>query len=298
MEALPAAEPYAEAPLATQSHTRRRARWNTFLKNPLTLAGLALTLLIVLIALLGGVVAPYPVFAPSYSELLAPPTTAHPFGTDQLGRDVLSRVLVATRLSLGIALLVLALGAGIGTVLGLLAGYLGGLVDELLMRLTDVFLAFPALILAIALTAGIGPGLTTTIVSLGLVWWPWYARLVRGQVLSIRELAYVDAARALGVPLPAMLWRHILPETLTPLVVQVSLDVGYALLAASSLSFLGLGAQPPTPEWGAMISDAESYIRDAWWTGTFPGLAIFITALGFNLLGDALQEMLDPRMRE
>lgn len=287
-----------EVPLTSTARERARIRWQPALADPLTVVGLTLTVLVVSVALLGPLIAPYRVFAPSYGELLAPPSSAHLFGTDQLGRDVFSRVLVAARLSLGIALLVLASGVALGTVLGLISGYAGGLVDELLMRLTDVFLAFPALVLAIALAAGIGPGLATTVIALALVWWPWYARLIRGQVLSIRELPYVDAARALGVPLPAMLWRHILPETLTPLLIQVSLDVGYALLAASSLSFLGLGAQPPTPEWGAMISDAEPYLRDAWWTGTFPGAAIFLAALAFNLLGDALQAVLDPRMRD
>jgi peptide/nickel transport system permease protein len=297
MQSAAALEPLpGEAPELGPVRVSLKIRGWRFLRgSPLTLIGLVLVVVVVLVALLGPMVAPYPPLVPSYTSLLAPPTPSHLFGTDEVGRDIFSRVLVGARLSLGVAAVVLLIGVTIGTFLGLLAGYLGGMVDELLMRLTDIFLAFPALVLAMAITAAVGPGLTTTMVALGLVWWPWYARLVRGQVLSIREMTFVEAGHVIGTPLRPMLWRHILPHTLTPIIVQLTIDVGFAVLAASSLSFIGLGAQPPTPEWGAMISDAQTYIRDAWWTATFPGLAIVLAATGFNLLGDGLRDFLDPR---
>jgi len=296
MQSIAASDPSQQSALdAATRHRRRQQAWYFFARNPLNILGALLVVAVVIIAAVGQAAAPYPPLKPSYTDLLAAPTWVHPFGTDQLGRDLLSRVLSGARISLEVAAVVLLMGVGIGTLLGLLAGYLGGVVDELIMRLTDVFLALPALVLAVAITAALGPSVTNTMIALGIVWWPWYARLVRGQVLSIREMPFVEAARAIGVPLPRMLWRHILPETLTPIIVQLSLDVGYAVLAASSLSFIGLGAQPPAPEWGAMISDAQTYVRDAWWTAAFPGMAIALTAIGFNLLGDGLRDFLDPR---
>jgi peptide/nickel transport system permease protein len=168
-------------------------------------------------------------------------------------------------------------------------------VDEILMRLTDIFLAFPALVVALALAASLGASMTNAAVALSVVWWPYYARLIRGQMLGLREREYIEAARAVGVGHWRLMWRHMLPNSLTPLIVQMSLDVGFAILAISSLSFIGLGAQPPTPEWGAMIADAQTYVRSAWWVATFPGLAITLTVIGFNLLADLLQDVLDPR---
>jgi peptide/nickel transport system permease protein len=278
------------------SRPRRGERlWLFLRRSPLSLIGIVIVCIVIFLALFGELLAPYKPMTPDYSALLAPPSSAHLFGTDQLGRDVFSRVLSGAKYSIMVSFSVLIIGVVVGTVIGLVAGYAAGVMDEVLMRFTDVFLVFPALVLAIALAASLGSGLTTTIIALGVVWWPWYARLVRGQVLSIRERMFVDAARATGVPVYRILWRHILPETLTPIVVQLSLDVGAAILAASALSFIGLGAQPPSPEWGAMISDAQSYLREGWWTATFPGLAIAITALGFNLLGDGLRDFWDPR---
>jgi peptide/nickel transport system permease protein len=269
--------------------------WLFLRRSPLTILGVLIVLAVLFLAIFGSALAPYTPLTPDYSALLAAPNAHHLFGTDQLGRDVFSRVLDGAKYSLLVAACVLIIGVGVGTAMGLSAGYIGGALDEVLMRFTDVFLAFPALVLAIALAATLGSGLVTTVIALGIVWWPWYARLVRGQVLSIREKMFVDAARAGGVPMTRILWRHVLPETLTPIVVQLSMDVGNAILAASALSFIGLGAQPPTPEWGAMISDAQTYLREGWWTATFPGLAIVITSLGFNLLGDGLRDFWDPR---
>jgi peptide/nickel transport system permease protein len=278
------------------ARVRRGERlWYFLLHSPLSVAGIVIVLVVIVVAIAGDFFAPYKPLIPDYSALLTPPSGAHFFGTDQLGRDVFSRVLSGAKYSIGVTVGVLAIGVIVGTAIGLVAGYSGGVLDEVLMRFTDVFLVFPALVLAIALAAAIGSGLVTTVIALGAVWWPWYARLVRGQVLSVREIMFVDAARAAGVSTTRILWRHVLPETLTPIVVQISLDVGNAILAISALSFIGLGAQPPTPEWGAMISDAQTYLREGWWTATFPGICIALTAMGFNLLGDGLRDFWDPR---
>lgn len=269
--------------------------WRFLRRRPLTVLGIVVVLIVVVVSLVGGVVAPYGPVAPDYTALLSAPGRSHLFGTDQLGRDVFSRVLAGAKYSLFIALSVLLIGSVVGTAIGLVAGYVGGVLDEALMRFTDIFLVFPALVLAIAMASTLGPGLVTTVIALAVVWWPWYARLVRGQVLSVRSLMYVDAARAGGVSMTRILWRHVLPAVVTPIIVQLSMDVGNAILAASALSFIGLGAQPPTPEWGAMISDAQTYLRDGWWIATFPGLAIALTAMGFNLLGDGLRDFWDAR---
>jgi peptide/nickel transport system permease protein len=262
--------------------------------NPLNSAALVLLLALLVTAILGGTFAPYDPIKPSYDQLLTGPSSAHLFGTDEVGRDVLSRVLAGTGVSLLVAAVVLSFGVIVGTLVGALAGLFGGVVDEAIMRITDVFLAFPSFILAAAVSASLGPGLGTLMLSLSVVWWPWYARLARAQVLQVRSLDFVEAARALGVRTPRMLWRHILPNAIAPILVQLSLDVGYAILAASGLSFLGLGVQPPTAEWGTMIADAQNHLQDAWWMATFPGAALAISVFAFNLLGDGLRDFLDP----
>lgn len=253
--------------------------------------------LVVLAAVFGELVAPYSPDAMALLERLRPPSEAHLFGTDDFGRDLFSRVLTGARISIEIAFVVLSISVVVGTILGAVAGLLGGFVDEVIMRVTDLFLAFPALILAAAIAATLGGNLTTTVLALATVYWPWYARLVRGQILSLREREYVVAARAVGVSVPRMIRRHLLPNVMSLIVLQASLDIGYVILATSGLSFLGLGAQPPTPEWGAMLTDARDYLRVAWWYPTFPGLALAITVFGFNLLGDGLRDWLDPRLR-
>jgi peptide/nickel transport system permease protein len=203
--------------------------------------------------------------------------------------------MTGTRISLQVAAVVLTFAVVFGTLVGSVAGYFGGIVDELLMRFTDMFLAFPALILAIAIAASLGRELHWTMVALATVFWPWYARLVRGQILTIRERDFVTAAESVGLSGPQLLLKHILPNAVSVVIIQVTLDIGYAILATSSLSFIGLGAQPPSPEWGTMMSTARNYFREGWWYTTFPGLALTLTVFAFNVLGDGLQDALDPR---
>jgi len=230
-------------------------------------------------------------------ERLKPPSSEHFFGTDNYGRDIFSRVISGTKISFYSVLVVLSLAPAIGVLIGVIAGYQGGLVDEILMRFTDLFMAFPAIILAIAIAATLGASLNNALLALAVVYWPWYARMIRAQVLGLKGMEYITAAKAVGVPSPRIIFRHILPN-LTPIIItQVSLDVGYVILATAALSFLGLGAQPPTPEWGAMINEARQFMREAWWYTTFPGLAIFLAVLSFNLIGDALRDYLDPKLR-
>ncbi|MBO9404726.1 MAG: ABC transporter permease [Thermomicrobium sp.] len=265
--------------------------------SPLNLLGVVLIALFLFLVVFGSVLAPHDPIQPNVALKLQPPSSTYWFGTDELGRDVFSRVLSGAKYSLGIAFIILSIAVVVGTLVGLIAGYVGGLVDELLMRLTDLFLAFPALVLAMAIAATLGRNLQNTVIALTVVYWPWYARLVRGQVLWLKEREFIEAARAIGASPWRIVGRHILPNTLAVIIVQLTLDVGYAVLATSGLSFLGLGAQPPTPEWGTMIAGARTFFRDAWWYMTFPGLALTLTVLGFNLLGDGLRDFLDPRTR-
>ena len=272
----------------------RFARFAT--ASRLNALALGLVAIVLAAAALGGLLAPYPPNGISLVERFAPPSASHLFGTDDYGRDIFSRVLAGAAISVEVAAVVISISVIVGTVLGALAGLIGGLADELIMRLTDLFLAFPALILAAAIAATWGGNLTTTVIALATVYWPWYARLVRGQVLSLREREYVTAARAMGAGPLDIMRTHLLPNVLPYVILQVSLDIGYVILYTSSLSFLGLGAQAPTAEWGAMMTDARGYMREAWWFPTFPGLALGLTVLGFNLLGDGLRDWLDPRV--
>lgn len=281
---------------------RPPGRWRdvvaAFRRNPLLAWGAGLSLLIVLVALLAPLLAPFPEDAGSAthpSRILLSPSLQHPFGTDQVGRDVFSRVIYGARISPTIAVLVLLISTVVGVPMGTVAGYFGGIVDEIIMRVTDVFLAFPALLLALAFAAVLTPSLGTTVIAIAITWWPWYTRLVRGQAASVAGRPFVESARALGIPHRRILLRHILPNSITPVIVQVSSDVGGVILTASALSFLGLGAQDPTPDWGLMVSQGLSFFTTHWWLGTFPGAAIFLTAVAFNLLGDGLREILDPR---
>ena len=267
-------------------------------RNPLLATGAALSLLIVLAGVLAPLVAPHPAdayVATHPTQTLLQPSGLHPFGTDQLGRDVLTRVLYGARISPVIAFFVLLFSCLVGIPLGIVAGYFGGVIDDVLMRITDVFLAFPALLLALAFAAVLTPSIGNTTLAIALTWWPWYTRLIRGQAASVAGRQYVEAARALGVSHRRILLRHILPNSITPLIVQVSLDVSAVILTASALSFLGLGAQDPTPDWGLMVSLGQSYFTTQWWLVTFPGAAILLTAVAFNLLGDGLRDVLDPR---
>lgn len=263
---------------------------------------LAVTSLAVLLAIGGSAVGGQIPFLPgplaqNLGDTLAPPSGAHLMGTDEYGRDLLSRVLAGARISVQVTLIVVIVGVIIGLLVGVVAGFFGGLADEMLMRLTDMFLAFPALILAAAIATAIGRNLQATVIALTVVEWPWYARLARGQVLSVREQEFVLAARTLGASRRRLMFRSILPNVMPVLLTQATLDVGYVMLSMAGLSFLGIGAQPPAPEWGSMILDALTYQPQAWWYALFPGLALTVTAFGFNLLGDGLRDWFDPTLR-
>ena len=279
---------------ATIARPRRRPAWR---RSPLTVAGVVLIVTLALIAVLAPIIAPANPLKQVLSTRLKPPSAAHWLGTDQLGRDVLSRMIYGARISLTIGIVVVGLAASLGTLVGLVAGYTGGWLDEGLMRLTDVFFAFPALILAMAISGALGPSLTNAMIAIAVVTWPVYARLVRAQVLSLREREYVEASRSLGASAERIVWHHILPNTLAPLLVQASFDMGAAILSAAGLSFIGFGTQPPTAEWGVMISEGRNYIATQPWLSLFPGVAILLTVAAFNLIGDGLRDALDPRLR-
>ena len=283
---------------AADQRRRHLRRWfRRLFGNPLSAMGVGLAALFVVVAVAAPLFAAQDPLAMDPSNRLAAPSALHWLGTDDGGRDILARVIYGTRSSLLTALGILALASVIGTAIGLTSGYFGGWVDETLMRITDMFLAFPALVLAMGMAAALGPSLFNAMLATALVWWPWYARLVRGQALHLKNEAFVEAARVAGATGLRIAVRHILRNCLTPIIVQMSLDIGYAILTLASLSFIGLGAQPPTPEWGSMVSVGRTYFLDQWWIVTFPGLAIFVSVMAFNLLGDGLQEALSPRLR-
>lgn len=281
---------------SAQGNQTRRNLYRFLVKNRLNLFGTIIVALFFILAIFGSALAPHSAYQQDIQNAkLMGPSTEHWMGTDELGRDVMSRIMVGARYSLQVSAVVLTFSVIFGTLVGAVAGFFGGLVDEILMRFTDMFLAFPALVLAIAIAATLGRSLTNTMIALATVFWPWYARLVRGQVLAVRERDYVDAGRSIGLTNTRLMFRHILPNCISVVIIQMTLDVGYAVLATSSLSFIGLGAQPPAPEWGTMMAAARNYFRDAWWYTTFPGIALTLTVLAFNLLGDGLQDALDPR---
>jgi len=264
----------------------------------------AISLFIILLFIFGAVFAPYltpypeeGAGSPNTANRFLPPSREHPFGTEYLGRDVLARVLYGGRSSLAIGFLVVAIAVGIGTPLGALAGYFGGWLDEIIMRITDMFLAFPPLLLAIAVAAALGPSFVNAMIAIALTWWPWYTRLVRAQAVSLRERSFVEAARGMGVGSLTIISRHILPNIFSPVLVQSTMDIGSAILTGAALSFIGLGAQPPTADWGRMVSTGRNYFLHQPWYGAFPGLAIFLVALSFNLLGDGIRDVMDPRSR-
>ena len=266
-------------------------------QSPLALAGITVTIFTAFVALFANNLAPYNPLAINLAERLQPPSATYLFGTDQLGRDVLSRVIAGYRISAVMGVEIVILGGVSGSFLGLIAGYLGGKVDEIIMRVTDMFLAFPSLVLAMAISAALGPSLEHTFIAVAAVWWPAYARLVRGSVLSVKENEYVEAAKAVGESEWRIMFIEVLPNVSSSIIIQATLDLGKAILTAAGLSFIGFGAQPPIPEWGAMISSGRDFIAHQWWVATFPGLAILLTVIGFNLLGDGLRDALDPRMR-
>ncbi len=279
------------------SNVLRSVKTSALLRSPLTVIGLAIILMFVLSAVFAPLLAPMDPTQQILSQRLKPPSAGHWLGMDQLGRDVLSRLLFGAPISLTVGLVVVGSASTLGTLVGLIAGYARGTVDELLMRLTDVFFAFPPLILAMAIAGALGPSLTNAMIAIAAVTWPVYARLVRGQVLSLREREFIEAAFSIGASTPRILARHLLPNALAPILVQASFDMGGAILSAAGLSFIGFGARPPTPEWGVMISEGSKFFSTQPWLSFFPGLAILLTVAAFNLIGDGLRDAFDPRLR-
>ncbi|MEX1157517.1 MAG: ABC transporter permease [Thermomicrobiales bacterium] len=260
--------------------------------------GSAIILFVVVLALAAPIIAPYDPTALNIPNRLDPPSRAHLFGTDETGRDVFSRVVHGSRISLRVGVIAVAISLSIGVVLGILAGFYGGIVDTVIMRLIDILLAFPGFLLALAIIAMRGPGLFNAMIAVGLGAAPGFARLLRGAVLTVKQQDYVMAARLVGASNGHIMRKQILPNVLSPIVVLATLEFPVAILVAASLSFLGLGAQPPSPEWGAMVVAGRTFIRTASWLINFPGLAIFVTVLGFNLFGNAVRDALDPRLRQ
>jgi len=266
-------------------------------KTPLALIGTVIICLFLLVALFAPLLAPYNPIATDLSRKLEAPSAAHPFGLDQFGRDVLSRVIMGTRIEVSIIVIISVISIVIGLIVGIVAGYFGGIIDEILMRITDIFLAFPRLVLAMAFAAALRPTLTNAIVAISLVEWTVYARLARAEAMKIRSQPYIEAIRAVGAGNMKIMVFHVLPMSISPIIVQLTMRMGTIILTAASLGFLGLGAQPPLPEWGAIVSDGRSYLMNNWWITAFPGMAIAVTVLGFNLLGDGIRDILDPRIR-
>ncbi len=270
--------------------------WLRLKRNPLAMAGLLITSILLFVALFAPMLAPHDPIAQDLSQRLLPPlTSGHPMGTDEFGRDILSRILYGSRITLYIVLLVVLTAPVAGLFIGTVAGYFGGWVDAVLMRITDIFLAFPKLILALALVAVLGPGMVNAVLAIALTSWPPYARVARAETLTVRSSDYIAAVRLQGAGGGRVIWGHIMPMCLPSVIIRVTLDMAGVILTAAGLGFLGLGVQPPLPEWGAMISSGRKYLFEQWWVATMPGLAIFIVSLGFNLLGDGLRDVLDPR---
>jgi peptide/nickel transport system permease protein len=271
---------------------------SVIVRDPLSLASTIVIILFVLIAAFAPWVAPSPEEGAGKTNVanrMLAPSMEHPFGTDRLGRDMLSRIIIGARSALIVPIGVVFFAILIGAPLGAIAGYKGGAVDETIMRFTDLFLAFPSLLLAMAITATLGRGLQNAAIALVVSWWPWYTRLVRGVTISLRERYFIEAAQATGVRDSVIILRHILPNTITPVLVQATVDLGTVIIAMGSLGFLGLGTQPPAPDWGLMVAEGRDFILNQWWISVFAGVAIFVVVLAFNLLGDTLRDVFDPR---
>lgn len=281
----------------TDIDTGRLASWRLLARNPVTLVSSVVLVVVAVVAVAANWIVPYGVNDVDVPNALQPPSGSHWFGTDELGRDVLSRVLVATQASMRIAVVSVAFAVVVGVTVGLLAGYRGGWLDAVLMRIVDVMFAFPVLLLALAVVAILGPGVTTTILAIGIVYTPIFARVARASTLGVRTEPYVSVSRAMGAGDLYILSRHILPNIAGPLIVQTSLSLAFAILSEAALSFLGLGIQPPQPSLGRMIFDSQGFVTMAWWMAVFPGAAIFVIVLAFNLFGDGLRDVLDPKQR-
>ncbi len=267
-------------------------------RNRLMVLGTGIIACLLLVAGLAPLLTTHGPYEQVLADRLVPPSAAHLFGTDGLGRDIYSRVVHGARITLTIALLVAAISTPLGMLIGIVAGYLGGILDEILMRLADIFLAFPRLILAIAFAAALGPGIENAILAIAIAQWPSYARLARAETLNVKNNDYIQALQVLGAGKVRIMASYITPLTLSSIIVRMSLDMGTIILTAAGLGFLGLGAQPPMPEWGLMVADGRQYLVDQWWVSTLPGLAILVVVMGFNLLGDGIRDVLDPRQRQ
>jgi len=283
-------------------HSRTQAAWGNRYRiwlnlksNPLAVIGLTIIVLFIALSLLAPFIAPYDPAAQNLGNRLAFPDATHWFGTDELGRDILSRILYGGRVTLGMVIAVVVLVAPIGLAIGCIAGYFGGIVDTVLMRVTDVFLAFPRLILALAFVAALKPGVESAVLAIALTAWPPYARLARAETMTVRGSDFVAAYRLTGASAWRIIARHIAPLCVLSLIVRITLDMSSIIITAASLGFLGMGAQPPSPEWGAMIATAKRFIFEQWWVATIPGIAIFLVSLAFNFLGDGLRDVLDPK---
>jgi peptide/nickel transport system permease protein len=271
--------------------------WYQVRRSPLTIAGIVILLVAGTAIAFAPYIAPFDPYAVDLRARLAAPGAEHWFGTDEVGRDLFSRVVYGARASVGVGFAIVTIAASCGTIIGCFTGLMGGRTDTAIMRVMDVILSFPSLVLSMALAAALGPSLFNAMLAVAFVRIPFYVRLARGQALSLRERAYVKAAHTFGASVGHVLRRHIAPNAMSPIIVQATLDLGSAILTAAALSFIGLGAQQPTAEWGAMVSTGRNFLLDQWWYPTFPGLAILITAIGFNLFGDGLRDMLDPRLK-
>lgn len=294
---LAAVEGACDTPVEVRGSSLWRDAWRRLLRNRSAVAGGVLVLALAIVAVAAPLLAPYDPLAPSLEDRLSPPSAAHWLGTDDLGRDILSRIIFGARVSLQVGILAVALALVAGAFLGIIAGYYGGLLDNLIMRIMDVMLAFPSVLLAIAIVAIMGPSLGNAMIAIGIVSIPVYARIVRSSTLQVKASEYVEAARALGGSDVRVIFRHVLPNCMAPLIVQATLGIATAILDAAGLSFLGLGAQPPTPEWGAMLSGGRAFLRIAPWVTAFPGIAIVLLVMGFNMFGDGLRDALDPRLK-
>ena len=288
----PPARPVARNPFRSRG-------WYKFSRNPLSVLGLVLVALVILAALFAPFVTPHPEAAGSFTDFAnasQPPSAAHPFGTDTIGRDVLTRSVFGYRVSLMLGLVVLGIAVPLGVLLGLVAGYVGGLTEAVIMRVTDVFIAIPPLVLALAIMGFLQPTLWNAMLAMSAMWWPWYTRLVYSQVRSLKHEGYVSAARILGAGSGHVMFRELLPNCLPSILTKVTLDMGFAILLGASLSFLGLGVQPPTPDLGGMVAEGAKYLPDQWWISIFPSLAILVVVVAFNLLGDGVRDLLDAEV--
>jgi peptide/nickel transport system permease protein len=292
--------------LSERPESRRQARfgrayvtWRQFSANPLAIAGLLIVIALVAIAALAGVIAPHSAVQGDLSQRLLPPGSgSYLLGTDEQGRDILSRLLYGSRWTLYVVVLVAVISAPVGLVVGMVSGYAGGWTDAVLMRVTDIFLAFPKLVLALAFAGALGPGIENAIIAIAITSWPPYARIARAEAMTVRRSDYIAAVKLMGASPTRIVFRHIMPLCISSVIVRVTLDMAGIILTAAGLGFLGLGAQPPLPEWGAMIASGRQFILDQWWVAAMPGLAILIVSLGFNLLGDGLRDALDPKGNE